>query len=154
VQPLTIRFGGHDPQPGSGLLSLTAMLNQQPVTDGQVIDPFWWAAGHYSVDVTGEDHAGWLTRKIHDIELQATLESLQATVSRLCQQGYVTKPGICNALSVKLDAALAARNRSDLQAMAGALNAFQNAVSAQAGKAILEQAAAVLLADSAYVLAH
>lgn len=152
VQPFVVHYTCTDPQPGSGIANCTATFNNQSVQDGQTMDLFWLDLGLYSVNARGEDNAGWVTTKSASFQLIATIESLQATVDRLCKENYITNKGVCNSLRQKLDAALAARNRGQTNAAVNILQALQNEVNAQTGKAIKPEAARMLLMDSSYVI--
>jgi hypothetical protein len=154
TQLFIVHFNGNDPQPGSGLASLTATFNNQPVANGQTVDLFWLALGNYTLAVRGEDVAGWVTENRQNIEIYATIGSLQETVSRMCKESYITQKGICKELSMKLKVAFAARERGDLKAALQILKAFQNAVKAQTGKAISLRAAWLLIKDTDYVIAN
>ena len=58
---------------------------------------------------------------------------------------FVTKAGVANSLLQKLSAAQAAAAPGNVNAMDGQLNAFQNEVSAQLGKALTAAQAAILI---------
>ena len=150
TESMIIHFNGSDSL--AGMESLTAELNGQPVVDGQTIDLFRMPAGVYSLTARGEDLAGWVTVKSQSIKMYATIESLQGTVKRLCQEGYIAKNGTCKELSVKLAAALDAMDRDQLETAVQNLRALQNALRAQTGKSITDEAAWLLLMDSDYVI--
>lgn len=152
VQPFVVHYSGYDPEPGSGLMSLNGAFNQQSVTDGQSVDMFWWSLSQYTLNVTGEDYAGWTTMESKSIQLIATIESLQQTVQRLCQEQYITKSGVCNSLLSKLDSALAAQKRGQNKTAVNILLALQNEIRAQTGKAIKPEASSILIMDSNYVI--
>jgi hypothetical protein len=152
VQPFVVHYSGYDPEPGSGLASLTGEFNGQPVTNGQTVDMFWLDLGQYTLNVTGQDYAGWTTMENKSIQLVATIESLQQTVQRLCQEKYITKSGVCNSLLSKLDSALAAQKRGQNKTAVDILLALQNEIRAQTGKAIKPEASSILIMDSNYVI--
>lgn len=152
VQPFIAHFSGYDPEPGSGLASLLALFNNQPVIDGQVIDLFWLPLGTYTLTATGEDNAGWVTTNSKTITLIATIPSLQQAVNRLCAENYITKQGTCTSLSQKLASALAAQQRGQNKTAVNILLAFQNELKAQKGKAVTVQAYDLLMMDSNYVI--
>jgi hypothetical protein len=149
TEPFTAHFNGSDAL--SGLSSLTAEFNGQSVTDGQVVDLFWFPLGTHTLTVRAEDLAGNVTETSQSIELSATLESLKETVARLCTEGYITKNSTCHRLSARLDAAIVAQNRGHDGRAANLLCAFQNAVRAQTDKSIQGLAAQLLLLDSEYI---
>jgi hypothetical protein len=72
----------------------------------------------------------------------------QATFSTVCSltKQYSTKPGVAQSLCAKLDAAAAADARGDTKAADNILNAYENEVSAQSGKAFTAAQAATLTA--------
>jgi len=152
VQPYIAHFSGYDPEPGSGLASLLALFNNQPVIDGQVVDLFWLPLGTYTLTATGEDNAGWVTTNSKTITLTATIPSLQQAVNRLCAENYITKQGICTSLSQKLASALFAQQRGQNKTAVNILLAFQNELSAQKGKAVTLKAYDLLMMDSNYVI--
>jgi len=152
VQPFIDHFSGYDPEPGSGLASLLALFNNQPVTDGQVVDLFWLPLGTYTLTATGEDNAGWVTTNSKSITLIATIPSLQQAVNRLCAENYITKQGTCTSLSQKLASALSAQQRGQNKTAVNILLAFQNELKAQKGKAVTVQAYDLLMMDSNYVI--
>lgn len=152
LQPYVVHFSGYDPTPGSGLASLNGVFDGHAVVDGQIVDLFWMSLGTYSLSVTGEDVAGWVSQESTSFELIATIESLQGTVDRLCGENYITKSGVCNALSQKLDAAQSAKLRGNMNAAVQILRAFQNAVQAQFSKSISAEATWLLMMDSSYVI--
>lgn len=154
TQSFVVHYSGYDPMPGSGLYILKGLFNNLSVSDSQVIDMFWWPLGIYAESAKGEDFAGWVSTDQKSIELVATIESLQSTVVRLCNENFITKQGVCNSLLQKLDAALAARNRNQPQTVINILNALQAEVKAQTGKSVSPQANSILLMDSNYVINH
>lgn len=152
VQPFTAHYSGYDPQPGSGIASLIALFNNQPVIDGQVVDLFWFPLGTYTLTATGQDNAGWVTTNSKTITLIATIPSLQQAVKRLCAENYITKQGTCTSLSQKLASALSAQQRGQNKTAVNILLAFQNELSAQKGKAVTLKAYDLLMMDSNYVI--
>ena len=148
VDPFVVHYNAQDPEPGSGIAQLTANFNGQPVTDGQVIDLFSLDLGSYTLSATAEDYAGWVTSNSVTIELIATIQSLQATVDRFCQEGSISNQGTCQSLWAKLDAALEAQNRGQAKTAVNILGAFQNEVNAQTDKHIPSEVARILLMDS------
>jgi len=149
VDAFIVNFNGSDTV--SGLASITGEFNSQPVVDGQEIDLFWLPLGTYTLTVNAEDIAGNVAEASQSVQLIVSLDGLKGTVARLCTEGYITKSGTCSELSTKLDAAIAAHNRGNVKSAANILSAFQNAIKAQMNKSIQEDAANLLLLDSAYV---
>lgn len=158
VEPLIIHYNGYDPEPGSGLLDITGSLNGVSVLDGEFVDLFWFTLDNYSIVSTAEDYAGWVTVEDVSFEMIATIDSLQTSVDRLCDENFITNKGTCKSLSQKLDNAHKAYTRGRINAAVNILKAFQNQVNAQTGpqrgKHINPAAASILLMDSTYVIEH
>lgn len=152
VQPFVVHYSGYDPEPGSGLATLTGMFNGQNVANNQSIDMFWWDLGQYTLTATGEDYAGWVTTQSQSVQLVATIESLQQTVRRLCEENYIAKSGICSSLLRKLNSALVAQQRGQNKTAVNILLAFQNEIRAQTDKSIMPEAKAILVMDSNYII--
>lgn len=141
---------GSDQEPGSGIASLT--VNQIPVADGQAFNLLWLPLGEQTLTARAEDNAGWVTEKSTAIEMAATLESLASTVTRMCQESYITDAWVCEWFVSSVRAAAGARDRGDRGTPLAIVRARQYQVKTQAGKAILQRAADLLLGDCAYVM--
>lgn len=150
--PFVIHCTADDPLPGSGLARLDCVFNNQPVTDGQTVDLFWLNLGQWPVSAEAEDNAGLISHSSASFELIATIESLLGTVDRLCLENYISKAGVCQSLTQKLNAALRDRDRGRFNAAINTLKAFQYEVSAQANKSIKPEGVHLLLMDSSYVI--
>lgn len=72
----------------------------------------------------------------HDGCEAATIEALRHCVHHALEEGHITNAGIANSLLAKLDAAQASLNQGNTHTAINQLQAFINAVSAQAGKHI------------------
>ncbi len=79
----------------------------------------------------------------------ATIDDIIAEVGVMCSAGNIDNQGIANSLTAKLDAALKSLERGNVHAAKNTLLAFINALEAQAGKHVSEDAAARLI-DAAY----
>ena len=84
--------------------------------------------------------------------MAASLESLEATVTRMCQESYITDEGVCEWFTSTVRAACQARDRGDHGTTLAIVRARQYQVKTQAGIAVLQRAADLLLGDSAYVM--
>jgi hypothetical protein len=98
------------------------------------------AVGALEVGVKVSDDDGGVTEYRATVQVLVTYDSLRALVAQL-----VDKPGVADALLAKLDAAQAAAAGGDENAEQGILEAFVNQVEAQAGKAMTEEEAALLI---------
>jgi parallel beta-helix repeat protein len=84
--------------------------------------------------------------------LVVDLDNLIAEKERACDLGWINKPGICNSLGAKLNAAKASIERGQLDTALNQLNAFINALNAQKGKAVNQQAYDILMSEVIQVL--
>lgn len=68
-----------------------------------------------------------------------TIEALRHCVHHALEAGHITNVGVANSLFAKLDAAQASLNRGNTHTAINQLQAFINAVGAQAGKHIVSE---------------
>jgi hypothetical protein len=80
------------------------------------------------------------------------VNGIKNDVGQLVGAGQIAS-NLANSLLAKLDGAAAARSHSDCTA-AKVYNAFINEVQAQTGMGIDQAAAAILIADAEYLIAH
>ena len=83
-----------------------------------------------------------------------TPESIRDEVGLFRTDGDITKQGIAQSLLAKLAAAQSSRAGGDCATAANQYAAFVNEVQAQAGKAIDNVVASILIADAQYLIAH
>ena len=81
-------------------------------------------------------------------------DSLRDEVGLFRTGGDIVKQGIANSLLAKPTAARGSRAAGDCATAANQYSAFVNEVQAQAGKAIDNAVAAILIADAQYLIAH
>ncbi|HWR59234.1 MAG TPA: LamG-like jellyroll fold domain-containing protein [Thermodesulfovibrionales bacterium] len=84
----------------------------------------------------------------------ATIEGTLALISELLASGDIDNAGLAGSLSSQLRNALAAANSGDIQTADSILNAFINHVTAQSGKHISAEAAAILINAATYIINH
>jgi hypothetical protein len=155
TETLTIRFTATDPQPGSGIATISGKyienkagnIDGVPVTDGQQIDLFWSDLGIYSLVVTGSDNAGLVTQQTKNIEIIATIVSIRDTIALLIKKNEIDRDGTAKSLLAKL-------NDKNSPALRNNLNALIHELNAQSGKHITQRAANLLIGDVQYVLNH
>jgi hypothetical protein len=112
----------------------------QAVQQGAAIPLYTLPLGWHTLTVTASDLAGNTSSVTVSFQTTATVQSLQALVTRFADAGWIDNAGIANSLQNKL-----AKNN---------LEAFVNEVQAQSGKHIPEQAAGFLLRDAQYLLSN
>ncbi|HVC88946.1 MAG TPA: HYR domain-containing protein [Gaiellaceae bacterium] len=109
-------------------------------TCAAVSGPAWsFGLGTHTVSATATDNAGNTGTGSTSFTVTVDANSLCALV-----QQFSTKAGIANSLCVKLQAAAAAAARGQAKTEANDLNAFDNEVAAQSGKALTADQATLL----------
>ena len=139
----------------AGVKSISAALDGVAVVSGQVIDLWRFVAGsQHTLLVEAEDKAGNSTSASATFQVTATAASTQDTVNQLLQEGEIQNAGIANSLLKKLENIQSMINKGQVSAAIQALKAFIKEVTAQAGKKISAEAAALLIADAEWLMQH
>jgi hypothetical protein len=128
---VSISCSASDPTPGSGLAGSTC----QNISG----DAYTFSLGTNSYSATGTDNAGNVGKGQTSFKVTVDSGSLCTLTKR-----WVTNPGIAGALCAKLDAAGASIARGDTNSKNGQLDAYRNQLSAQSGKSIAADKAAIL----------
>lgn len=117
-----IEYTVTDAASGVDATTVKALFDGAAATHGQVLDMFLLAPGTHTVQVAAADQLGNAADATRHFELHATRESLLNNIARSCDEGLMTKPGTCKALTAQLSHA--------------PFGAFINHVEAQRGKSI------------------
>ena len=124
--------------PGDALSGVDSVLSSCP----SVSAPAWsLGLGTTALNATVFDKAGNVTAASNSFTVTVDAASLCSLVKE-----FSTKSGIANGLCAKLDAAAAAGARGQSMTKANILNAFENQVAAQSGKALTADQATLLIA--------
>jgi hypothetical protein len=83
-----------------------------------------------------------------------TPDSIKGDVQQFLQAGAIKNKGQANSLLAKLDSAANARSQGQCATAANIYQAFINELQAQSGKGISASAAAIMIADAQYLIAH
>ncbi|HWR58253.1 MAG TPA: hypothetical protein VN328_05130, partial [Thermodesulfovibrionales bacterium] len=110
--------------------------------------------GTFTYAVTATDNAGNTTMMTPTYEVIATIDGSLSLISEFLASGAIDNTGLAGSLSSQLDSALAAANSGNTQTADNILNAFINHVTAQSGKHISAEAAAVLINAATYIINH
>jgi hypothetical protein len=137
----------------SGVASVVATIDGIPTSSASV-DLHTLSLGSHTFAVTATDHYGNATTASVTFSIEATITSLMASVSRLYDEGDISKMSVRNSLLDKLDAAAESMARGQTTAATNQLNAFISQVKAQSGKSITPWAAMLLINDAKHVIAH
>jgi beta-glucosidase len=131
---ISIHCAASDPTPGSGLDSTTCADVNAPA--------YTFSLGPHTLHATATDVAGNVGTGSTTFTVVVTFDSLENLV-----ESFSTKPGVANGLNAKLDAAA---KSSNTKTRGNQIDAFENQLDAQTGKAISVADAAILktLADA------
>jgi hypothetical protein len=147
---LTLDFSALDVG-AAGLKKVWADLDGASVTSGQVIDLYTLALGEHTLTVYAVDKAGNQSSQAVTFSVTATIQSLMTSVNRFYSEGKISKADVYKGLMDKLTAA---QNSGQAKAKINLLKAFISLVNAQGGKGITAEAAALLVMDANWVIAH
>jgi hypothetical protein len=136
----------------SGVQNVSAALDGGPVQNAQAISLLTLALGVHTFEVSASDVAGNSIRQSVSFQVVATIDSLIAAVNIYAAQGTIDASNQ-HSLLAKLYDAKAALDRGNTRAAAAKLRDFIDQCTAQSGRGILPDAAAVLTADARFVLA-
>ncbi len=146
---------------GSGLDAVTVLLDGAPTLAGHGLasgQPIYLltelALGTHVFSIAATDRAANAASQTVTFQIIVTPESIQDDVNQFLAAGKIKNDGLANSLLAKLRAAAAARARGSCQTAANVYQAFINEVSAQSGKGIDATAAAIMIADAQYLIAH
>jgi len=155
---LTVAFGGNDGT-GSGVSTFDATLDGAstaggvPIQSGSVIDFLDLSLGAHVFTVSAIDRVGNTSNSTVRFNILANPGSLHDDVARFAQLDKL-KTQLEKSLNSKLDAADATQLRDHCATANNIYGALINEVQAQSGKGIDSAAAAVIVADAQYVMAH
>ncbi len=138
----------------SGVKSIVADLDGDPVTNGQLIDLYTLAVGNHTLTVVAADFYGNSTTQSVTFSVTINIQSLISSISRFLAAGKIDNAGIANSLTMKLQNAQKSLDNGQLKTAANQLNAFISEVQAQSGKHIDADAAALLISDAQWILMH
>jgi hexosaminidase len=135
----------------SGVQSVSAALDGAIVQNSQSILLLTQTLGAHTLEVSATDAAGNATVQSVSFRVVATIDSLISSVNLYALQGKIDVAKQRGLLD-KLNDARAALSRGNTSAASGSLRDFRDQCSAQSGRGIAIDAAAVLTADADYVL--
>ncbi len=151
-EKIKIDFTAKDVFPG--LMSVEALLDGQPVKDGQKIDLLDLALGEHVLVVTATDKVGNQTTEQVTFMVDATIKSLKSTVSRLYAEKMITKSAVKKSLDMILGHAEMFQKMGKTDLAIEALHVFIGEVDKYTDKGIKPEAAKLLITDAEWVIAH
>jgi hypothetical protein len=146
---------------GSGVASISptldgsSLLHGHGLQSGQTINLLTeLSLGAHTFTVSALDNVGNPASTSVTFTIVVTPESIKGDVKQFQASGAISKSGIAKSLLAKLNAAAHARARGQCGTSANQYRAFIHEVMAQSGKAIDPVAAAIMIADAQYLIAH
>jgi len=146
---------------GSGVASFTptmdgaGTLSGHGLLSGQVITLLAeLALGPHTFMIRAVDHVDNAAVAAVTFTIIVTAQSIQDDVAQFLAQGMIKNAGVASSLSSKLRAAAALRATGHCAAAANVYVAFINELQAQSGKGVDAAAAAIMIADAQYLIAH
>lgn len=135
-----------------GLTSLPGVPNLQ---SGQAINLLTeLPLGTHTFSTTATDNLNNTGTSSVTFTIIVTADSIKGDVTQFLQSGAIKNSGEANSLLAKLDAAAAARARGECSTAKNMYQAFITELSAQSGKGVDATAAATMIADAQYLIAH
>jgi len=157
---LTLDYSATDGA-GSGVASLTASLDGSSTLaghglgDGQVINLlFELPLGEHTFVADSKDRVTNESMRSVTFTIIVTAESIKQDVQIFLDNGMIKDPGTATALLAKLNEAALARTAGNCSKAASLYRAFINLVQAMSGTHIDPTAAAIMIADAEYLIAH
>lgn len=145
---------------GCGVATVTALLDGLPMlaghglASGQAIPLLTeLSLGDHTFIVEATDNAGNPSTASVTFTIVVTPESIENDVEEFLALGAI-RPALANSLLAKLAAAARARERGNCTAAGSIYGAFVNELEAQAGKGVDAAAAAIMIGDAEYLVAH
>jgi len=138
----------------SGIQTASAMLDNQPVVNGQVIELYALILGAHTLTLQALDNADNVASQSVTFEVTANINSLLAATSYAFERGWIEKEGVYKSLLASLEAAQASIMNHRYIAARLQLLSFIHKLNAQREKAVNLQAYDLLMGDTIYVIEH
>jgi FIMAH domain len=146
---------------GSGVKSVTPTLDGATtlaghgLESGQIIQALTeLSLGTHVFAINASDNLLNSGGKIVTFEVVVTPESIKEDVNFFLAQGDIKNNGLANSLLAKLNSAANAIERGQGHTAINVYEAFINELNAQSGKGVDATAAAIMIADAQYLIAH
>jgi hypothetical protein len=110
--------------------------------------------GPHKFSISAVDNAGNADASSVTFTIIVTPDSIKDDVTQFLAAGKIKNNGEANSVLKKLDAAAKARAGGDCNSAANIYGAFINELNAQSGKGVDATAAAIMIADAQYLIAH
>jgi hypothetical protein len=150
---------------GSGVASFTAKMDGAlTLPDGHVLQSpppplpinllTEMTLRSHTFSVTATDNLGNTGSNSVTFSIVVTPDSIKGDVNQFLAMGAIRNHGLANSLLAKLNSAAKARARGNCNGAANIYRTFVSELQAQSGKGVSTQAAAIMIADAQYLIAH
>lgn len=135
-----------------GAATLPGPINLQSGQSIKLLTELTLGAHTFSIKAT--DNLGNAASTSVTFTIVVTPDSIKDDVQQFLQSGAINNHGNANSLLAKLDSAANARARGQCSTAANIYGAFISELQAQSGKHVDAAAAAIMIADAQYLIAH
>jgi hypothetical protein len=132
----TITYTVTDDGAGVDPTTVASTFDGAAAANGQTLDVFLLYPGTHTIVVSAADRVGNSGQSTRTFKVQATSASLLNNVGRACNEGLITKKGICNSMEAKLRNAVTRHDSAKHGPEGNILAAWINELQAQRGKAV------------------
>jgi FIMAH domain-containing protein len=146
---------------GCGVSSVTprmdgmTMVHGHGLESGQAINLLTeLTTGDHTFTIDAVDNVGGASTESVTFTIIVTPESIKDDVNEFLATGAIRNRGLANSLLAKLNAAARARARGNCKSEDNEYEAFVNELQAQSGNGVDAAAAAIMIADAQYLIAH
>lgn len=139
----------------SNIDGLTTLQDGTPVAPKQIVHLLTaLSLGTHTFTVDSVDNVNNTGTKSETFSVIVTADSIEDDVTQFLNSGAIKNNGQANSLLANLNAAAAARTRGQCSTAANIYQAFISKLQAQSGKGVDATAAAIMIADAQYLIAH
>jgi len=148
---LSINFSATDED---GVASISAVLDSVNVQSGTTIELMYLSLGTHTLTVTATDTLGNTAVQSVSFLVTTDIATLKTIMSKLYSWGEISGQGTCNSLMQTLNNAEKSAEKGDSHGVANHLRTFVHKIEVLKGKKISDSAAAILIGDANYLIAH
>jgi hypothetical protein len=137
-----------------GSTTLLLMGQTQTLINGLAFNLLNLTLGPHTFSITALDNVSNANTSSVTFTIVVTPDSIKGDVTYFLQSGAIKNAGQANSLLASLDAAAKAFAAGDCKTAGNLYQAFINELNAQSGKGVDATAAAIMIADAQYLIAH
>lgn len=137
-----------------GSTTLLLMGQTKTLINGLAFNLLNLTLGPHTFSITALDNVSNANTSSVTFTIVVTPESIKGDVTYFLQSGAIKNEGVADSLLAKLDAAAKAFAAGNCATADNIYQAFINELNAQSGKGVDATAAAIMIADAQYLMAH